>query len=706
MIFNIGDSIYLEVEDLEKKGIARKRVKTAINHFNKQRRDGKPTESWSTISHPDHGKKILVKYNSISQSFFEKYNLPSEEDIKQQIAVKNFEQTEEKKRNVTEGLQEALKHCFSKRYLDYYPEYFKQFNGNSKKATKYARNHAVFSFLVDLYTNSDFNALKEAFELYKKLNLPSTCSNFISFKRKLIKIEAEGIQNVLINKLNGKQSNRKITSNFHIAVVERLYADPHKYKQEHIYSALQAACVAENKPTPSFSWLKGHLSKPDVKNRLCEFRYGMKVYNDTVSAYMPRNKAINAGDLYMMDGTPIQFQCFDEEGKNVIRLNLYVVLDAHSGKITGFDLSLSEDKHAVINSLQRAFNLHGHLPAEILHDNFSATKTDEFKSLAEKLKIMGVLLRAAKVGNPADKANVERYFGTFQSKYCTLIDGYLGEGITSKRKDARANPEFLKKVYDKGLPNIHEMKYRIIELINMYNVCKNLSGECPSEIYSTSQKPNVKLLDKAQLSILFWKEKEVKVSRSMVKITVRKTEYTYEIYDNDLKNKLNGKQIKCLYDEADMSSVHLFTIENSSFICECNANYKPHQAQINQSEEDKTKILQYDAKKKSHRLHNHRTTEEIQNAGALETTDNELKIESPFTIYKEAANQSEHNELSQLLAMQSNIDFTKVSEYKPIESKMSFLSAGKTSINSALNEKIFKQKASLKPFNPDEESEF
>ncbi len=505
---------------------------------------------------------------------------------------------------------------------------------------------------------------------------------FISFKRKLIKLEAEGIENCLVNKLNGKESNRKITSNFHIAIVEKLYADPHKYKHNQIYKSLTAACCEHQKPVPSFSWVKKYLSANEVKNRLCEFRYGIKQYNDTVSAYMPRQKAVHAGDLYMMDGTPLQFQCLDNNGR-LIRLNLYVVLDVYSGKITGFDLSLSEDRHAVINSLQFSFNLHDHLPYEILHDNFSAVKTDEFKALSKKLEMLGVHFRAARVGNPADKANVERFFSTFQSRYCSLLDGYIGEGITSKRKDARANPEFLKKYIDKGLPNIDEMKVRIIQLINMYNVCKTQQEASCSELYQKSLKPNVKNIDKTQLSFLFWKEKEIKVSRSMVKVIVQKQDFTFEIYDNALKNNLNGKKVRCRYDENDMSVIHLFDVETDMFLCECKANYKAHQAQANQTEADKKAILVYDAKKKSHRLHNHRLTEEIQKAGALETDNNEIFIEQPYSVYKNEANSSEFNELNKLIAIQSNIDFSKVREYKPIEQELVYVNANKTSIKHA-----------------------
>lgn len=704
MVYSIENSIYLEVKDLEKYGLNNGRIKAAINHAKQQRDSGKINNNWLTIPNPSHGGKILIKFSSISPAISVKYNLPTEDELKQNLSVESVVSIASKNEILVNSAQQALKDCISKSYLEHYPSYLKQFSGNKSKALKYSRNHAVFCYLVELYTSEQFEALKQAFEVYVKLGLPSTCSNYIAFKRKLSKMESLGVENCIINKLNGKESNRKKTTNLHIAIVEKLYADPHKYKQNHIYKVLVDFCKSESAFIPSRSWVKQYLAQSEVQNRLCEFRYGLKQYNDTVGAYMPREKALYAGDLWQMDGTPLQFQCIDESGK-LIRLNLYVVLDAHSNKIVGFDLSLSEDKHTVINSLQRAFNLHGHLPFEILHDNFSATKTDEFKALSEKLNSVGVNFRAAKVGNPADKANVERFFETFQSKYCTLIDGYLGEGITSKRKDARANPDFIKKVYDKGLPNINEMKVRVIELINMYNVCKNDETESCSKIYAESKKPNIKEVDKVQLSVLFWKEKEIKVSRSMVKMTVQKHDFTFEIYDNDLKNKLNGTTVKCRYDEADMSAVYLFDLENNTLLCECKANYKPHQAQANQTETDKESILAYDAKKKSHRLHNHKKTQEILKAGAEETENKELNTVSPYSLFKNEANESEFNELNQLLAMQSGIDFKQVSEYKPIESEISFLNASKNSINNALNKKVFETTPSLKPYNRDEETE-
>lgn len=704
MIYEIKYNIYVEIGFLNRYDISTNYIKNACNIHRKKRELGILTGDWQCIGHPEHGKKVLIKYDSIPKSYAVKYNLPNEVEIKTKQVVEYFNAHHNTQMALIANITVELKECIYKKYLDFYPTYHKQFAGHKTKSDKYAKNHAIFSCINDFYLEHGNDLLKTIFKLYSKLPLQSKITNYISFVRKVKTISELGIDNCIVNKLNGKGGNRQITNSFHIGIVEKLYSDPHKYKQPHIHRALKESCLKYNKTIPSLSWVKYHLGKTEVKNRLCEFRHGLKKYQDTVSTYTPRQKALYAGDLYMMDGTPLQFQCINEKGK-IIRLNLYVVLDAYSGKIVGFDLSLSEDKHAVINSLHQAFNLHGHLPYEILHDNFSATKTDEFKILAEKLKVLGVTFRAAKVGNAQDKANVERFFNTFQSKYCSLMDGYLGEGITSKRKDARANPEFLEEKYKIGLPNIHEQKLNIIQLLNMYNVCENTDLTSCSKLYAQSEKPNVKQIDKADFSTLFWKEKIVKVSRSMVKLTILKTDYTFEIYDNEHKNLLNGLTVSCRYDESDLSIIHLFDLETKMFICECKGNYKLHQALANQTEKDKLELYKQSAKKKSQRLHNHTKTNDIQRAALEEIEGEELYIETPYSIYKKEANQSEYNELNQLIAMQSNIDFSMVKEYKEINTDIKYLNNNKKPINNSLNNKIYEDKPTLETYVPLNEKE-
>ncbi|MDE0471703.1 MAG: hypothetical protein OXH57_07155 [Ekhidna sp.] len=59
-------------------------------------------------------------------------------------------------------------------------------------------------------------------------------------------------------------------------------------------------------------------------------RYGKKSLDSEVLPYLPRKEEASAGNLWVMDGTPVQFFCWNEpagKARKNINLNfLYVVI--------------------------------------------------------------------------------------------------------------------------------------------------------------------------------------------------------------------------------------------------------------------------------------------------------------------------------------------------------------------------------------------
>ena len=108
-------------------------------------------------------------------------------------------------------------------------------------------------------------------------------------------------------------------------------------------------------------------------------------------------------------------------------------------------------------------------------------------AIKEYMIKLGVNWRLAKVGNPQDKSQVERFFGVFQSEECVLYDDYIEEGIASRR-DNRPNAEFLAKKTKKIL-TIEEMMSRIIKMVAKYNEREKRTRKAPLELYKLP-KPN------------------------------------------------------------------------------------------------------------------------------------------------------------------------------------------------------------------------
>src|SRR5690606_29800851 len=114
-------------------------------------------------------------------------------------------------------------------------------------------------------------------------------------------------------------------------------------------------------------------------------------------------------------------------------------------------------------------------------------KTEEFKALKEALLLKGCRLNPAEKGNPQHKAQIERWFGTFQTSYQRMIDGFIGEGIRSKRTNGRIDAEFWSKVSQKDGHYTYDSIVTIItQLIAIYNQQAVKNRKAPSKVFTES----------------------------------------------------------------------------------------------------------------------------------------------------------------------------------------------------------------------------
>lgn len=698
--FEIGGLIYFTMHYLSVvKGMKPKVVSKKLSIYEAKRELGSKTTSWIKAQNPIDGRSPLVLADSIPEESRTRFSIPTSEEFRQ--GEEYLDYTSKQLLNGEKSkIETDVEFAVSEGCVRYYPTYSKEYP-KFKDYKKRAQKHALIEYCLSRNAAHEAEIRREIWSLVLQYREIHGWSNERTFERNLKKADLNGIERVCITALKGKKSNNLKTHTTAKAIVETLYRDPRKYSYHQIHLATKAQCVNFGIPAPSKSWVNWYCGQPEVQNRLAEFRYGLKKYNDTVATFLPRIKPEHPGTIWQMDGTPIQFHHMNTQGKQA-RLYLFFVMDVCTGKIVGFSLTQSEDRFAILEALKAAVNLNGHLPAQLIFDNSSALKAEESKAVLLKLNKLGVVTQFTKVGNPQEKGNVERLVSTLQTGFQNLIDGYIGQGITSRRKDARANPDFIQKVYTSGLPNEAEMKFRIIELIDFYNITGTEKNPKPTEHYRLKDKPHVKPVDSIQYSLLFWNEKTVKVSRSMIRFTIKKQEQLFEIYDHEHKNSLNGRSVKVKYDEADLSVIHLFESESEKFICECRQQYRVRQAQVEQTDKDVLAMQAQAAKKLSHRIHNHKKSEEILKAGGM---DEATKIISPYSLHKSEALENENSELKELLAIQSGIDFKQVGEYTPINTVPNFIHKKQRSIERAANDKVFSVGPALTPFKPEEERE-
>lgn len=644
-------------------GISEKYLKFAIHKYRNS------SKSWQNKKDEADSRKVLIDLDSIPPRTRQKYNIPTgieyfEQQLEKQAQERESRKQKEKERkeNQEYALLEYAYHNDWHKYYSYYLNLFE--NRHPEKQTElaklYAKNIAYWVKMVEI-TGGKYNkihgALKTAFKthlkLRKELEFTSSFEEYNRFAvyignvRKAV-LRNEGIEDSIVHK-SANRPKKTETNEFHKMILLNLLSHPKRYSYPKIVDLMNFVCERENYKTISESWVKHQMSNanPEFRNLVMTTRAGSTHFRTTFERYAIREDTTLPGDVWMIDGTPIQFFCMSKNSKRIERLNLFAVIDVSSRKIIGFDISYSEDRFNIMRAIQMAVEREEHLPAEIISDNFSANKTEEIMTIKKLFEEMGCNWRHHRPGNPQDKVYIERFFGSFQSVECALYDDYLGKGI--KARDLTNNPsqEFLHQVLKRdGYPSENQMKQRIAFLISLYNQNAKVGKKSPNEAYRL-EKPNAKELDFGMSALIFWKVTKNTVRNSMIKIKVKNKTYTYDIADTKTILALNGKTVRVRYDENQMDSVAVFDYQTDRFICECEASVKLVLSSVNRTDEDDLNIFKHTAKNKKFVREVNQIKEEINDKGLEVAGKNEIVLPHLLDLDKNKINDNESKMLIQ-----------------------------------------------------------
>ena len=619
--------------------------------------------SWINRKDPNDNRKILILYSSIPANIRNKYNLPTTAEMiercRQQEARRQADAFQMELEFRDTKLKEMIAKAAKEEYLQFVPKYNKAFPGKRDKAIMKAKTEAVIACCIDMKGGYK---IKEIHEVYLKTpGIHASLKSLVKFGVKLKQWQAEGIQ--LVHAYNGKpRPDRVKMTAWHTGKVEQYYAHPNKWGARIIHELLTKDCIEQKKQLVSVETVAKYIAKPAVKNRLAMYR-DKAFYNRNVQPSARRLAPVYAGDLYYADGSPSQIPCWNETGTKVISLNIFVVMDVMSKKLTGFDLSENEDRYNWLAAFKMAFNNERIAPFELVYDNASATKTAEFLQLKNDAELKGCRLRPTTKGEPRQKADVERFFGTFQELE-RLIEMFTGEGIRTKRDNGRIDVEHLSQIQKiKGHYEFKDMVKIITTLIQIYNHTPGENKLSPAQIFEASEKPNTNPLAVEDIAYLFWTYKKIKVANSEVKITIRHNEYYYEVYDHRTALRIDTTQVKVYYDAADLSTVHLFSLKDE-YICECRQKLQFHKAQANQTPEDVDKIIKTSAHYAAKKTVARQISEDIART-AMQEDENFLNLAVPYTVAKEKLNQTELNRVLRQVGESKGIDLESVKDYEP-----------------------------------------
>ena len=636
------------------------------------------SSSWA--NRKDSNGLRVVELESIPLKTRQKYKIPTAQELLEEEIV---EQSNIDYRAEREQLdKELLNNAYTRDFINFISLYAPRYAYNKKtqlaNSKQSAKDHAFWLTIVEITGSTHHTihgSLVTAYEYYKELKkelfLTAKIDSITYFKKYV-----KDIRTALHNKIDitdiiadnsKKERESKKTNDFHKALVLQVLSNPKRLVYRVTTDIVNHHCQVEGFPTISESWIKKLMATDNTfKTAVDKCRYGKKYFNDNILPHQVRKITPYPANVWMIDGTPLQFWCWNSTRTKRIRLYLFAVIDVCSRKIVGFDISYSEDKFSVMNALKMAVLSEGHLPAEIVSDNFSANKTEEIKELKTLMEKIGTSWRLARVGNAQDKSYIERFFGAFQSVECALYDDYIGEGMGSTRLNAKPNQEYQDKIAKMVTPTEKEMKYRIAKMIAKYNERSNDKKQSPNEVYKIA-KPNARELDAFGVALLFWKKTSYTVKRGMVKITVRKQEYSFEIYEHKYKMELLNKKVTVRYDEHDLDRVMLFD-EFDVAICECRKSIAVHTGSIDRTETDILNTIKVSAKNKSYEQYIENYKQDIVDSGLTSVNTEYFEIAHPLSLAKNQINSEESKHFLEMYNQKERIspDQEEPNKYKPI----------------------------------------
>lgn len=557
-ILALDGHIYVQLSFLKKYGLNEQSI---CNQLSRNRR--KLTTYYEHFADSEDKRIKWIRYSTISPDMFQKYKLPSEQQLHNAIETEKLDKLD---RLISLKFEHAYREGF-RHFLKYYQGFFYE----PEVIHQYARNHAVFQQIQQLRSVSV--NINKIFAHYKKLDdLIFETDSLKTFYHKLKKFEQYGHEAFIHKSLGKTKNNRKLT-NAHLEKIKELYRDKNQWSYKDIQEKLNHWAIANGYSEVSVSVIKKVLADKYIQNQCKPARNGKEWERQFLKPYRLREEPQANGELWQIDGSRLQFPYLDENNR-VAFLVFFVVMDVHSRRIIGYSSGKSENHLVVISALRMAMENVRYLPYELVRDSGSCFKHEKYKRLEEHMAALGTSIRVHLPAAPNDKGHIERFVSTFQTVVCKGKPGYMGEGIKSKRESGRPSRDMLQEALKhKNLRTKKELELLLTSLIEEYNnKSTNSARRAPAIRFAAAEIDDaVYKLSENELALMLWERvQEYHVWKSMVLLTegsARNKQFQYLIHDDDLRLRLNGTKVIVCFQKSDRSRIKLFD-ENERFITE------------------------------------------------------------------------------------------------------------------------------------------
>lgn len=364
-------------------------------------------------------------------------------------------------------------------------------------------------------------------------------SNALACYRNQVDYEERGIT-ALINGRFGHTFSQKIGDE-QLQVLIDLYSDPHKpdFKlatRWYNEAVLRMDWRLKNGQlaTVSESCIKYNLNIKEVFQVCYLARHGAKAWRNMFGYSILRFKPSMRDAVWCGDGTKVNLYYQTPEGI-AAKLNVYAIVDAHSGYWLGWDISEKEDSESVRRALKMAIVRSGYkLPFQMQYDGDSAN------SFYEKINAHHF---PAMPDNGQSKI-IERCFKSLQEQFMRSADEFTGMNITATSVKSHVNPDFIKDLQkQKRLKNRDEAIQMQERFFHIMNNTKGADGKTPKLRYFESENPETDTICSYDWTQLFWKwnDEPITYTKDGLIWTEGKIKKYYEVaegYEFEVRNDI------------------------------------------------------------------------------------------------------------------------------------------------------------------------
>lgn len=441
------------------------------------------------------------------------------------------------------------------------------------KAAGYASLHAVLAEAAGIYASGMVNVycsvLKPLYEAFNAI-YPGKYS-YHRFARYMREAQKNDIFNIVVDHRGG--NNKKISPMCKNWLFD-LMRSGKKYGTPYMHRVICEYCERYGYAKPSLSWVKKNYY--EMLPIAYKERYGADDFNYQHLPYAGIIPAEKRNEQWQIDGWRLPFYM---DGWRT--LTLFKVLDACSRKIVGYWVGDTENTETILKGLENAVQNTGVLPCEIVSDNHSFNQTKEAENFKELVAARGCTWTVT--SNPRHKSLVERSFSTFGTCFCKDKRGYVGEGIRSRRKNARTTQEELDKYTRSGrFYSEDELKSLAAALVEEYNNTGINGHASPAEVYEATAE-NALPQSEADKVQLFIRRTEATVRRGQIDIVRSGIKHEYQLNAKNFVN-INSQKVGVRY--ADYNLLYVYDLKTDEFICTVGQKEYAHGAIANQTQKD------------------------------------------------------------------------------------------------------------------------